>query len=123
MGDVGSTFLGAVFAGLVLQSANWPQALGLLFVAAPVLGDALITVLRRLAAGQPVFQAHRQHLFQRLNQAGWSHARVASTYLLATALLAGALLTAGLEVVVLFLLMELAVAWWLERRVAIPFSL
>ena len=123
MGDVGSTFLGAVFAGLVLQSANWPQALGLLFVAAPVLGDALVTVLRRLAAGQPVFQAHRQHLFQRLNQAGWSHARVASTYLLATALLAGALLTAGLEAVVLGLLVQLAVAWWLERRVAIPFSL
>ena len=123
MGDVGSTFLGAVFAGLVLQSANWPQAFGLLFVAAPVLGDALVTVLRRLAAGQPVFQAHRQHLFQRLNQAGWSHARVASTYLLATALLAGALLTAGLEAVVLFLLMQLPVAWWLERRVAIPFSL
>jgi len=95
--------------------------LGLLFVAAPVLGDALVTVLRRLAAGQPVFEAHRQHLFQRLNQAGWSHALVASTYFLATALLAGALLTAGLEAVVLLLVMELAVAWWLERRLAVPF--
>ena len=121
MGDVGSTFLGAVFAGLVLQAGNWPQALGLLLVAAPVLGDALVTLLRRLSAGQRVFQAHRQHLFQRLNQAGWSHARVASSYLLATALLAGALLTAGLEAVVLLLLIQLAVAWWLERRVAVPF--
>ena len=30
MGDVGSTFLGAVFAGLVLQASSWPEALGYL---------------------------------------------------------------------------------------------
>lgn len=122
MGDVGSTFLGAVFAGLVLQSTSWPQALGLLFVAAPVLGDALVTVLRRLAARQPVFQAHRQHLFQRLNQAGWSHTRVASSYLLSTALLAVVLLFVGLEAVVLIFFIQMVVAGWLERRVAVPFN-
>jgi UDP-N-acetylmuramyl pentapeptide phosphotransferase/UDP-N-acetylglucosamine-1-phosphate transferase len=33
MGDVGSTFLGAVFAGLVLQAPTWPEALGLLLLA------------------------------------------------------------------------------------------
>ena len=27
MGDVGSTFVGAVFAGMVLQATSWPQAL------------------------------------------------------------------------------------------------
>ena len=122
MGDVGSTFLGAVFAGLVLQATSWPQGLGLLLVASPVLGDALITVLRRLVAGQPVFQAHRQHLFQRLNQAGWSHARVAGSYLLATSLLAAALLGGGLDSVVLLLCVQSVVALWLERRVAVPFD-
>ena len=122
MGDVGSTFLGAVFVGLVLQSTNWHQALGLLLVPAPVLGDAFVTLLRRVAARQPVFQAHRQHLFQRLNQSGWSHAHVASTYLLATALLAVALFAAGLEAVVLLLFIEVMAAWWLERRVAVPFG-
>ncbi len=30
MGDVGSTFLGAVFAGMVLQASSWPQALAML---------------------------------------------------------------------------------------------
>ena len=122
MGDVGSTFLGAVFAGLVLQSTNWPQALGLLLVAAPVLGDAFVTVLRRLASRRPVFEAHRDHLFQRLNRAGWSHARVASTYLFATALLAVAWLASGIQAVVLLLIVQLAVAWWLERREAVPFT-
>ena len=35
MGDVGSTFLGAVFAGLVLQASSWPEAFGCLLVATP----------------------------------------------------------------------------------------
>ena len=81
MGDVGSTFLGVVFAGLVLQASSWTQAFGYLLVATPLLGDACLCVPRRWLAGQRVFQAHRLHLFQRLHQAGWSHARVALTYL------------------------------------------
>jgi hypothetical protein len=36
MGDVGSTFLGSVFAGLVLQAPAWPEAPGLLLVAGAV---------------------------------------------------------------------------------------
>ncbi|MBM5802133.1 MAG: glycosyltransferase family 4 protein, partial [Cyanobacteria bacterium K_DeepCast_35m_m2_023] len=76
MGDVGSTFLGAVLAGLVLQASSWPEAFGYLLVATPLLGDACSCVPRRLLAGQRVFQAHRLHLFQRLHQAGWPHARV-----------------------------------------------
>ncbi|WP_341885399.1 hypothetical protein [Synechococcus sp. UW140] len=95
MGDVGSTFLGAVFAGVVLQQASFTAALALLLVATPLLADACICVLRRLLAGQRIFQAHRLHLFQRLHQAGWSHARVASCYVAATAVLAIALLVGG----------------------------
>ena len=36
MGDVCSTFLGAVFAGLVLRAPSWPEAPGLLLVAGAV---------------------------------------------------------------------------------------
>jgi len=122
MGDVGSTFLGAVFAGVVLQATNWIQALGFLLVAMPILGDAFVTVLRRLFAGQTVFQAHRQHLFQRLNQAGWSHAHVTCTYLLATFLLMAALFAGGLKPVLLLLIAEFIVASWLDRHVAVPFA-
>ena len=42
MGDVGGTFLGAVFAGLVLQASSWIEALCCLLVATPLLGDACI---------------------------------------------------------------------------------
>ena len=49
MGDVGSTFLGAVFAGVVLLAPDWRLALGLLLTATPLLADACSCVLRRLA--------------------------------------------------------------------------
>jgi Fuc2NAc and GlcNAc transferase len=123
MGDVGSTFLGAVFAGLVLQAPSWPEALGLLLVATPLLGDACLCVPRRLLAGQPVLQAHRLHLFQRLHQAGWPHARVASLYIAATAVLALALLLGGWPAVVGLAVAELLAGVWLDQRVAVPFAL
>ena len=123
MGDVGSTFLGAVFAGLVLQAPTWPEALGLLLVATPLLGDACLCVPRRLLAGQRVFQAHRLHLFQRLHQAGWPHARVSSLYIGATAVLALALLWGGLPWLMTLAAFELLLGIWLDQRVAVPFAL
>ena len=122
MGDVGSTFIGAVFAGVVLQAPSWPEALGMLLVATPLLGDAFLCVPRRLLSGQPIWQAHRLHLFQRLHQAGWSHARVAGLYIAATALLASALCLVGWQLVISLALLELLVGVWLDQRVALPFA-
>jgi len=122
MGDVGSTFLGAVFAGLVLQAPTWPEAMGLLLVATPLLGDAFLCVPRRLLAGQRVFQAHRLHLFQRLHQAGWPHARVSSLYIAATAVLTVALLWCGLPWLITLAAFELLLGIWLDQRVAVPFA-
>ena len=122
MGDVGSTFLGAMFAGLVLQANNWSEAFGCLLVATPLLGDSCICVLRRLLAGQPVFQAHRLHLFQRLQQAGWPHARVSLTYITGTAFLALAMFIGGLLWVLSFAVAEMLLGFWLDQRVAVPFS-
>lgn len=122
MGDVGSTFLGAVFAGVVLQQASFTAALGLLLVATPLLADACLCVLRRLLAGQRVFQAHRLHLFQRLHQAGWSHARVASSYIAATAVLAIALLFGGWLWVLGLAGAVLIIGLWLDQQVALAFE-
>jgi UDP-N-acetylmuramyl pentapeptide phosphotransferase/UDP-N-acetylglucosamine-1-phosphate transferase len=123
MGDVGSTFLGAVFAGDVLRAPSWPEALGLLLVATPLLGDAFLCVPRRLLAGQQVLHAHRLHLFQRLHQAGWPHARVSSLYIGATAVLALALLWGGLPWLIALAAFELLLGIWLDQRVAVPFAL
>ena len=93
----------------------------MLLVATPLLGDAFFCVLRRLLAGQRVFQAHRLHLFQRLYQAGWPHAWVSSLYIAATAVLAVALLAGGWPWVTALAAVELLVGVWLDQRVAVPF--
>jgi Fuc2NAc and GlcNAc transferase len=122
MGDVGSTFLGAVFACLVLHASSWPQAFGLLLVSTPLLGDACLCVPRRLLARQSVFQAHRLHLFQRIHQAGWPHARVSTLYIASTTVLAIALLSGGLSWVITLASVELLIGFWLDQKVAVPFS-
>ena len=123
MGDVGSTFLGAILVLLVLHSPTWSDALSLLLVATPLLGDACICVLRRVISGQPVFQAHRLHLFQRLHQAGWSHARVSTLYVVATAFLCISLVSGGgLFWVSSIAALELLLGVWLDQHVAVPFA-
>ena len=47
MGDVGSTFLGALLGGILLQMPNWSSSFEYLFIASPLLADAFICVLRR----------------------------------------------------------------------------
>ena len=91
-------------------------------VATPLLADASLCVLRRLFAGQPVFQAHRLHLFQRLNQAGWSHGLVSFTYISATSVLAVAMLQGGLLLVICLSVVELLLGFWLDQRIAVPFE-
>jgi UDP-N-acetylmuramyl pentapeptide phosphotransferase/UDP-N-acetylglucosamine-1-phosphate transferase len=122
MGDVGSTWLGAVFAGLVLQRPGPVEAVGLLVAGLPLLADPLLCVLRRLAAGQPVFQAHRLHLYQRLQQAGWSHPRVAGLYIAATAALALVWRLWGWQALLTVAALELTAGLVLERGEAVSFA-
>ena len=93
-----------------------------MLVATPLLADACLCVPRRLLAGQRVFQAHRLHLFQRLHQAGWSHARVSGLYITATAASAVTLLLWGWRGVGALAAVELLVGIWLDQRIAVPFS-
>lgn len=131
MGDVGSTYLGAVMAGCLLLASTPAQRSALpalLLTALPLLGDAGWCLWRRWRAGQPLWQAHRLHLYQRLQQAGWSHGRVAGLYAglsLAWALLALAVRTAPwpsqLAGVGAAAALTVVVAWQLDRRCAVPF--
>ncbi|MFM7345398.1 MAG: glycosyltransferase family 4 protein [Tagaea sp.] len=82
MGDVGSQFLGFAFAGLGVLAAK-AEPSGLAFWLVPLalmhfLFDTLFTAARRALAGENVLAAHKTHLYQRLNQAGFSHGRVAA---------------------------------------------
>jgi len=82
MGDVGSVFLGYMFAALPLLPRSSDPALQIAAIAMlwPFVFDSGMTFLRRLLSGENVFRPHRSHLYQRLVIAGYSHARVASIY-------------------------------------------
>ncbi len=76
LGDVGSVPLGYVLGLLLLQTAAsgyWKIALILPLY---FLADATITLARRLARGERVWQAHREHFYQRAVQRGLGHAAV-----------------------------------------------
>lgn len=136
MGDVGSTYLGAVMAGVLLSAAHtarggagWGALLALGLAALPLLADAGSCLLRRWLAGQPLGQAHRLHLYQRLQRAGWGHAQVAALY--SGSSLALALLGVGawrstaavqLPVLLIGAGVTLALGLRLERRCAVPFG-
>ncbi|MDB9312973.1 glycosyltransferase family 4 protein [Spirulina sp. CS-785/01] len=96
MGDVGSTVLGASIAIALLNSPQPSQLWTALPILLPLIGDAIYTLTRRLLRRENIFQAHRTHLYQRLQQAGWSHGQVTLTYLLLTGIIALLLPTLGL---------------------------
>lgn len=43
----------------------------------PFILDASVTLLKRLVRGEKVWQAHREHYYQRLVQMGWGHRNTA----------------------------------------------
>lgn len=88
MGDVGSIFLGFFFAIMPFLAAAIAEerTVGFtLWIGAllmwPFLFDSSFTLLRRFINGENVFKAHRTHLYQRLNIAGWSHSAISTLYL------------------------------------------
>ena len=87
LGDVGSGSLGllAVMGGVAAMNASgWPlEAVFLPLL--PMFLDATVTLFRRYRRGMRLWDAHREHLYQRLARSSGSHARVS----LAFAVLAG----------------------------------
>jgi Fuc2NAc and GlcNAc transferase len=82
MGDVGSLALGFAFASMLLygvasKAFSYPVAwlVMLLFIT-----DASLTLLWRVIRGERWYNAHRQHLYQRMIAHGLTHGRVATVY-------------------------------------------
>ena len=79
LGDVGSIPLGFLAGALGVigwRNDAWPLWFPLL-VFAPFIGDATLTLLRRLLRRERVWQAHREHYYQRLVRMGLGHRRTA----------------------------------------------
>jgi Fuc2NAc and GlcNAc transferase len=95
MGDAGSTFLGATIAIVLLAETDPIRAWTALTITLPLIGDAIYTIIRRLQRGENITQAHRSHIYQRLQQSGLSHDRVAIGYILSTAIVGSLITTWG----------------------------
>lgn len=73
LGDVGSVPLGYMLGFLLFELALRGQWQAALILPLYFLADASLTLLRRLARGERVWQAHREHFYQRAVQSGLSH--------------------------------------------------
>jgi UDP-N-acetylmuramyl pentapeptide phosphotransferase/UDP-N-acetylglucosamine-1-phosphate transferase len=83
MGDVGSAFLGTLFAAVPLLFPGTMR--GLVFVPVvmalwPYIYDPLVSVIRRAWNGHNPLEPHREFLFHRLIRSGVSHAWSAVLY-------------------------------------------
>jgi UDP-N-acetylmuramyl pentapeptide phosphotransferase/UDP-N-acetylglucosamine-1-phosphate transferase len=79
LGDAGSVplgFLAAALGTIGWLRQDWPWWFPLL-VFLPFIADTSVTLARRLAAGDRVWHAHREHYYQRLVLLGWGHRRTA----------------------------------------------
>lgn len=126
LGDVGSTFLGYTFATLPLLAPETSRGGSVLVVALSLwlfLSDATWTLLSRMLRGERWYAPHREHLYQRLVRAGWSHARVATVIGAGSALLTAVALAPealggwpSLGLAGTLFLTELGLAGWREAR-------
>ena len=89
LGDVGSVPLGFVTGWLLLELAARGQAVAALILPLYYLADATLTLARRAARGERVWQAHREHFYQRAVRRGLGHAAVVRHVLAVNVLLVG----------------------------------
>jgi len=101
LGDIGSVplgFLAGVLGVAGVLQGDWPPCFPLL-VFSPFIVDASWTLARRALTGQKIWEAHREHAYQRLVQLGWGHRRtVLAEYAVMLACAAAALLLLGASV-------------------------
>ncbi|MGA2202571.1 MAG: MraY family glycosyltransferase [Terriglobales bacterium] len=80
LGDSGSLFIGFMLSALALAGAQ--KAPTFVAVAIPVVSfglpilETLLSILRRLMSGRPIFTADREHIHHKLLEMGFSHRQV-----------------------------------------------
>ncbi|ACL55088.1 MraY family glycosyltransferase [Methylobacterium nodulans] len=95
LGDVGSLPIGLILAWLLYRLAGEGGLAAAILLPLYYLADATLTLIRRLLAGEPVWQAHRTHYYQRATANGHRvPAVIGAVFVLngALALIAGATL-------------------------------
>jgi UDP-N-acetylmuramyl pentapeptide phosphotransferase/UDP-N-acetylglucosamine-1-phosphate transferase len=76
LGDAGSLPIGLVLGVLLVHVAASGAPAAALILPLYYLADATITLVRRLARGERVWEAHRQHFYQEATRQGFSVAEI-----------------------------------------------
>jgi UDP-N-acetylmuramyl pentapeptide phosphotransferase/UDP-N-acetylglucosamine-1-phosphate transferase len=121
MGDVGSIFLGNLFAAVVIwQARSFKEFLLLLAFQGTLYIDCISTIFLRISKNENVLQAHNKHLYQRLvHQFKWSHTRVTllfSLFQLAMGLIAIWLFHYSLFYLILLWIIVFLLYWFIRYR-------
>lgn len=106
LGDVGAVplgFLAAVFGILGWMNNVWSIGLPLL-VFSPFIVDSTVTLIKRLMRGENIWQAHREHYYQRIIQSGLGHRNTALLGYVLMLAVGGSAVWAGQQ--------ELTVQYW-----------
>jgi UDP-N-acetylmuramyl pentapeptide phosphotransferase/UDP-N-acetylglucosamine-1-phosphate transferase len=131
LGDVGSVPLGYLLGWLLLGIATQGAWAAALILPAYYLGDATLTLVLRLFKGEKVWQAHREHFYQRAVRGGMSHRSVVlwisliNLGLIGLAFVSVGNLTASLAALGAAALIVAVLLWYFARalRIAIRESL
>jgi len=73
MGDVGSVPLGFLLGWLLISLAGEGFVIAGIIISLYYLMDATLTLIKRALRGEKVWQAHREHYYQKATQAGRTH--------------------------------------------------
>lgn len=125
MGDAGSIPLGFLAGTLGVfgwQQDIWPLWFPVLVFSAFIF-DASLTLVKRALCGEKVWQAHRDHYYQRLVRLGWGHRKTAVaeyTLMIATGGSAILFLQQPFHLVFallcLWLLIYAGLVYWVDKR-------
>lgn len=116
LGDAGSIPLGFLAGSIGLigwTQEIWPVWFPLV-VFFPFIADATVTLARRLLRGERVWEAHRNHYYQRVVQMGYGHTN--------TALVAYALMVACAAAAIAFRTAAVHEQGWMIAMVAVSFA-
>ena len=122
MGDGGSTFLGAIFIGIIFEKTSFEESLSILLLATPIIADCLSCMIKRFFYGQPLLKPHKLHLFQRLHQAGFSHNKVSLIYSSCTLLISITLIYENIMPQIFVSSLVIMFGIYLNNKYAVPFE-
>ena len=72
LGDVGSLPIGLLLGWMLVLLAGRGHLAAAILLPLYYLADATVTLLRRIAKGEPITQAHRSHFYQQALDGGFS---------------------------------------------------